>query len=73
MFDPIHVGFYVTVIRAKRAGYLSGPFSSYDLANEMLPSVRERAAAIDPFTAFDAFGVTKLTVKNNLPIGVLDR
>lgn len=54
------LAYYVTVIRGKRVGWLYGPLPSKSSAETMVAPVRKLASAIDPWTDFDAFGVTKL-------------
>lgn len=69
-------GFYVTIRRGRRTGYLAGPFPSFAAADAQIPAARVEADKIDPWTHFDAFGVTRVerTAPNArpLPPGVLN-
>jgi hypothetical protein len=65
-------GFYVTVLRGSRVGYLAGPFAEHAAALEAVSSARREAVAIDPFCDFDAFGTTKVSGRAPLPPGVLN-
>jgi hypothetical protein len=55
--------FYVTVQRGTgtktRTGALLGPYSTKADAEHDVPAARRLARDVDPFTAFDAFGVTR--------------
>lgn len=67
--------YYVTVIREgseRRVGYLLGPFDDAASARELIPHARQEAERADPFTAFDAFGVTAVTRSGRFPRGVLN-
>lgn len=64
-------GYYVTVKRDKRTGWLFGPMPDHDIALAMVPLVRERATAI-PWCDFDAFGTSSITSDRPLPPGVLN-
>lgn len=56
--------FYVTVIREAqpkpKVGWLAGPFATKEGAEAHVPAAREAAHVADPWTDFDAFGVTGL-------------
>ena len=65
-------GFYVTVKRGTKTGWLAGPFVTRDAAQAEVKRVQNVAAAIDPWTAFDAFGVSKMSLDRRLPDGVLN-
>lgn len=65
-------GYYVTVKRGARTGWLFGPMPDHDVALAMVPLVRERAAALDPWCDFDAFGTSSITSDRPLPRGVLN-
>jgi hypothetical protein len=67
-------GFYVTVKRGSRTGYLLGPHGTYDEADARVPEGRRLAGQVDPFTAFDGFGVTRVRMHPGaeLPPGVLN-
>jgi hypothetical protein len=77
MTGPGLVGFYVTVVRdpgpRQKVGWLLGPYDTKEAAECDVVWARNKANEIDPFTAFDVFGVTKLTRPgaNGLPIGKL--
>jgi hypothetical protein len=66
-------GYYVTVIRNKRVGWLAGPFDCVEDAERRKSLCRRIASDIDPWTDFDAFGVTRLVIEGggNLPEGKL--
>jgi hypothetical protein len=64
-------GFYVTVLRGSRVGYLASPFAEHAAAVEAVSSARREAVAIDPFCDFDAFGTARLSARR-LPAGVLN-
>lgn len=72
-------GFYVTVKRspgtaAERTGWLLGPYPSRQEAEAEIDRARGLAETVDPFTVFDAFGVTRLRMQPGgvLPQGVLN-
>jgi hypothetical protein len=71
-------GFYVTVIRhpgpAQRVGWLLGPYSTRADAESDVCTGRRLAHDADPFTAFDAFGVTRVVMQPGAPLrrGVLN-
>ena len=71
-------GFYVTVIRnpgpRQRVGLLLGPHATQAEAEEHLPAGRQAAVEVDPWAAFDSFGVTRLQMPagRDLPAGVLN-
>lgn len=54
------VGFYVTIVRGKRVGWLLGPYADEPAARAEIPRARELAEAADPFTCFDAFGTVRI-------------
>ena len=70
-------GFYVTVVRdpgpRQKVGWLLGPYNTKEAAEQEVDWAMNKARDIDPWTAFDAFGVTKLTVDGarGLPVGKL--
>lgn len=66
------VGFYVTLIRGARVGYLVGPEPTEQEARDLIPAARKAAEEIDPFTCFDAFGTARLERDGTLPEGVLN-
>jgi hypothetical protein len=65
-------GFYVTMKRGSRTAWLLGPHDSKAEAEARVPVARRLARDVDPFTAFDAFGVTRVVMKPGatLPLGV---
>lgn len=63
--------FYVTVRRAKRVGWLAGPFSSELEARAMVDDASRLAIELDPWAHFDAFGTASVEVKDP-PRGVLN-
>lgn len=53
--------FYVTMIRGerkRRVAVLAGPYESVLEAEGHVDEARRKAEEIDPFSCFDAFGVT---------------
>lgn len=73
------VGFYTTVVRgcgevqrARKVGYLLGPFDDEPTARAAIPAARRLAEEVDPRTVFDAFGTCRLELSaGDLPRGVL--
>lgn len=51
--------FYVTLIRGRRTARLLGPFGTREEAEGLVDKARILAGEVDPFTGFDAFGVSK--------------
>jgi hypothetical protein len=68
----VNVGYYVTVIRGERVGWLRGPFDTEPLARAALPEARRLAERLDYRCAFDLFGTAKVETHRPLPKGVLD-
>lgn len=73
-------GFYVTVQRAKagggvRTGFLLGPYPTHGEALAKVDLGRRLARDADPWTAFDAFGTSKVTTPAGtaLPPGKLNQ
>lgn len=64
-------GFYVTIVRGKRVGYLVGPCRTEPIARTYLDAARREAEEIDPFTHFDLFGTARVEA-SRLPPGVLN-
>lgn len=60
-------GFYVTIRRGKRTGYLVGPCSTEPQARGFLDKARDAAEKIDPFTCFDLFGTVRVTASRLIP------
>lgn len=52
--------YYVTIIRDKRVGWLSGPFSHHDDALACVSAARLAAENADPRSVFDAFGTSSI-------------
>jgi hypothetical protein len=72
---PEQIGFYVTVIRGQRVGWLAGPYATKEEAEGNVQAARNAAYEVDPATHWDAFGVTKLSRPDGgrpLPPGVLN-
>lgn len=68
-----NVGFYCTMIRGKKIAWLAGPFPDYDAAEVRVPEARNAAMDVDPWAAFDLFGVTCLSMESGeLPKGRLN-
>ncbi len=65
------IGYYVTVKRDERVGYLLGPFSMKKTADDLVEQTRALAYEVDPWCVFDAFGVTRV-VAETLPKGKLN-
>lgn len=69
------LGYYVTIKRGARTGWLFGPCADHGVALMMVPYIRELAGRIDPFTHFDAFGTSSIERPGNgrpLPLGTLN-
>lgn len=65
-------GFYTTVVRGAKVGYLLGPFDDEPTARAAIPAARRLAEQVDPRTVFDAFGTCRLELSAGpLPRGVL--
>lgn len=52
--------FYVTVKRDKRTGWLAGPYRAMEEAEARVAQCRQIASSVDPWTDFDAFGVSSI-------------
>lgn len=65
-------GYYVTVIRDHKIGWLFGPCADHGIALLMVEPIRKIACAVDPFCHFDAFGTSHITSENPLPKGKLN-
>jgi hypothetical protein len=70
----VEVGFYVTIKRGKRSGFLLGPYLSHGDALENVDRARRTAEKIDSWAGFDAFGVALVVAKpeRSLPPGKLN-
>jgi hypothetical protein len=73
--------FYVTIIRNEgtqhqKAGKLLGPYDTKDQAEERVPDAKRLAHQADPFSSFDAFGVSSWALPESTtdwPAGMLNR
>lgn len=65
------VGYYITTLRDSRQRYARGPFDSLAAAEASIPETRALAQRLDPWSDFDAWGVTKYTAKV-LPTGPMN-
>lgn len=67
-------GYYVTVIRDSKVGWLFGPCADHGIALLMVEPIRKIACVVDPFCDFDLFGTSHITVTadGKLPIGKLN-
>lgn len=65
-------GYYVTVIRNGKTGWLLGPIADHEIAKMMVGPIRRIACKIDPFCDFDAFGTASITTEGELPEGKLN-
>lgn len=68
-FMPI--GYYVTLRRGPRTAWLAGPFRSAEEARGAEGHAVTLAHLLDPFTTFDAHGVSRLE-GGELPVGRLN-
>jgi hypothetical protein len=72
-------GFYATVQRnipgGVRTGLVLGPYDTHDEAAAHVPAARRLAVDVDPWAAFDAFGVSHVVMKPGAPLpqGTLNR
>lgn len=65
-------GFYTTIVRGAKVGYLLGPFDDEPTARAAIPHAQRFAEQADPRTVFDAFGTCRLALSAGpLPRGVL--
>ena len=72
---PEQIGFYVTMLRGEKVAWLAGPLPSKEAAEAMVNRAYQEACRADPRSAFDAFGVTKVSRPDGekpLPPGVLN-
>jgi hypothetical protein len=67
-------GFYVTVLRGTKTGFLLGPHGTREAAEGRVGLGKRLANEVDPWVGFDAFGVTRLQGQpgDELPLGVLN-
>jgi hypothetical protein len=69
-------GWYVSIERASKHGLLLGPYPTKAIAEQHIQLGRDLAHTLDPFSAFDAFGVTRVAVtpsRGPLPEGKLNK
>jgi hypothetical protein len=59
--------FYVTMIRDGRVARLAGPYDTKEEAEAQFEPARKIASEVDPFSDFDAFGVSAITAKEHKP------
>ena len=62
------IGYYVTVIRDNRVGWLFGPIADRDAARAFVEPVRRLACNIDPWCAFDLFGTSSIKRAGDQPL-----
>ena len=62
------IGYYITVKRDSRTGWLFGPIADRGVAEMMIQPVRALACIIDPFCDFDAFGVSSIERLDDRPL-----
>lgn len=65
-------GYYVTVQRDGKTGWLFGPIADHNVAMAFVEPVRAFACRIDPWCDFDAFGTSSITTTGTLPVGKLN-
>lgn len=66
-------GYYVTIKRGTRTGFLLGPYAIHSDALTRVNAARDAATEIDGAAWFDLIGTSKLTSANPLPLGVLNK
>lgn len=68
------IGFYCTMKRGPRVAWLAGPFPTKEAADARVRDATNAACGVDPWAAFDSFGVTKVDRPgpDPLPPGVLN-
>jgi len=65
-------GYYVTVKRDQRTGWLFGPVADHDACKLFVEPVRRLACRLDPWCDFDAFGTSSIESDKPLPVGKLN-
>jgi hypothetical protein len=66
-------GFYVDLRRGAKFALLAGPFASEELARKYEREAVALAQRLDPWAAFDPFGVMSIdTKRDKLPLGKLN-
>lgn len=66
-------GFYVTIKRGGRTGWLLGPYATHEEALGHVSEGRHLAHAVDPRTEFDAFGTSRVTEGERKPGALNER
>ena len=68
------IGFYVTVRRGSRTGFLLGPYDTHDTAKKNVDRAQREANEIDSWAWFYAFGTARVVAKPGraLPAGRLN-
>lgn len=61
--------FYVDLIRGKQVGLLAGPFPSEKIARKYEREAFRKACEVDPWAAFDRYGVMSLDAPDYRPAG----
>lgn len=69
----MNTGYYVTVIRDGKTGWLFGPIADHGVALLMVDPIKRLACRIDPWCDFDAFGTSSITTDKELPQGRLNQ
>lgn len=64
-------GFYVTIKRDKRTGWLRGPFKTHAESIDAVAETAAEAKRIDPWADFDYFGTASIDA-DLLPCGILN-
>lgn len=66
-------GFYVSAFLGSKGPFLFfGPVDSKEAAEAKVQPVRNKAEDLDPRAVWAAFGVTKVTTPNALPVGKIN-
>lgn len=65
-------GFYVDLKRGAKFALLAGPFASEELARKYEKPAVMLAQELDPWAAFDPFGVVSIESQAPLPMGKLN-
>lgn len=64
--------YYVDQIRAQKISLLAGPFRSAEIARRYQPAALAAAEGIDPWVAFDEYGVVALDAPDYRPLGKIN-
>lgn len=67
-------GFYVTIRRATKTGFLLGPYPAEEGARTNVDRARDAAVEVDEWAWFDSFGTARVTLGPGrvLPPGLLN-